>query len=142
MALTTLKRGRKPRNRNQIFELITLAQRIYLETGGADIDHQIKAAKRQLERCEHYANHPPLGEQAKALSLVNAALRELRTAEQMREKKLAECTKLVEEAQQSEIDAQDQASPKPTPAPDTPPPKPDQPAATASPEDRHDQSDS
>ena len=142
MALTTMTRGRKPRTRKQIFDVITVAQQLYLETGGADIDHQIKAAKRQLERCERYANHPPLGEQAKALNLVNAALRELRTVEQMREKKLAHCNKLIEEAQQAEIEQEPEPAKREAPGQNTPQ-HPPQPARTAqSPEKRHDQSGS
>ena len=97
MALTTLKSKRRPRTRNQIFDVITVAQRLYLETGGNDIDFNIEAARRQVARCERYAEHPPEGQHGRALGLLNTAIRELRTAEQMREKKLAACTRMIEE---------------------------------------------
>ena len=132
----------KPRSQQVINEIECSAHRIYLETGGEDIDFLVDAAKVTVEiarkRCAADQNE----DGQDPLKLVLSAIRELRLAEAMREKKLKLCHELVAEGKQAELEAAEievaagapQKHPQPPPSPQ-PPLEP----AIESPESRSDQ---
>ena len=153
MALTTLKSKRKPRSRKQVIDILCTAQRLYLESGGADIDFSIEAAKRQVARCERNAGHPPEGKSQSALSLVNTAMRHLTKLQEMRERKLRDCQATIAETSEAEENepATEEAAPT-EPAPEQPQPESHlravppaentDDADITTPEDQHDQTGS
>ena len=95
----------KPRCKAVMFETISSTQRVYQETGGADIDFAIEAARQAYEIALHRAKRyipPENGRGRDPLSEVNKAVRELRMLIQQREKKLAQCRRDIDETGEAE----------------------------------------
>jgi hypothetical protein len=117
-----LREERKAKDKDKMIEMITTAHRLYLETGGRDIDYGIAAAQRQIERCERYADHPPDGKTDVALRMLNAALRQLATFERMRIQKWGECEGKIDETMRAKEEAgEEQAELRPDSEPEKQP---------------------
>ncbi|MCA8915321.1 MAG: hypothetical protein KDB90_07905 [Planctomycetes bacterium] len=113
MSRRTNVRKLKPRNKAIMLETISSTQRIYQETGGADIDFAIEAARQAYEIALHRAKRyipPENGRRRDPLSEVNKAVRELRMLIQQREKKLAQCRRDIDET--GEADGQEHTEEK------------------------------
>ena len=137
-----VRKGRKPRNKHVMLHILTTAQSLYLETGGADIDFTVDAAKQVVDLCRERAAQPQPERGPDPVKMLQAAIRELRMAQQMREKKLNECRQIIAETSEA---AEQEAAPAKQPETHGTGPEPTAiPAGVApeTPETRHDQSNS
>ncbi|MCB9933333.1 MAG: hypothetical protein H6841_07925 [Planctomycetes bacterium] len=96
---------RKARSSSKLLEGLAIVQRLYLETGGDDIDFGIRSAKLMLqiyqEECE---GNPREGMEPVTHDQANRARQQLASFTRQRERKLAELKKLVDEGDQEEAD--------------------------------------
>ncbi|MCB9934935.1 MAG: hypothetical protein H6840_04500 [Planctomycetes bacterium] len=110
---------RKARSSSKLLEGLAIVQRLYLETGGDDIDFGIRSAKLMLqiyqEECE---GNPREGMEPVTHDQANRARQQLASFTRQRERKLAELQKLVEEGQQEEAERDADVPSAETPAED------------------------
>ncbi len=99
---------RKARSSGQIVEGIAIAQRMYLETGGEDIDFGIRSARLMLQLYqEQLESGPRPGVEPISHQLAVRTRQQLASFMRQRERKLADLQKRVDESQQAEADRAD-----------------------------------
>jgi hypothetical protein len=116
---------RNPRSRSSVISSICSAQRIYLETGGEDIDFGIRSARAMLkvyhEQCEGQA---PAGVEPVTHDQANRARAQLASLTRQRERKLEQIHAMVEEmyahADQFGAEQEQSADVSPEPVEDVP----------------------
>lgn len=99
---------RKARSSGQIVEGIAIAQRMYLETGGEDIDFGIRSARLMLQLYQKQLESGPRpGVEPISHQLAVRTRQQLASFMRQRERKLADLQKRVDESQQAEADRAD-----------------------------------
>ena len=94
---------RKARSSGQIVEGIAIAQRMYLETGGDDIDFGIRSARLMLKLYqEQLESGPRPGVEPISHQLAVRTRQQLASLMRLRERKLADLQQRVDESQQAE----------------------------------------
>ncbi|MCB9894714.1 MAG: hypothetical protein H6839_09705 [Planctomycetes bacterium] len=147
-------RNRKPRSRKLVFEALASSHRLYLETGGKEIDRAIESTQAThdlaLERAQRYIPRED-GRGRDPISEATKAARELRMLLQEREKKLAKCRADLDEMIEHDVEKQAAAEEGASPTEDVPVPEyfPEmkdepypEPIADETPETCHDQNSS
>lgn len=99
---------RKARSSGQIVEGIAIAQRMYLETGGEDIDFGIRSARLMLQLYQKQLESGPRpGVEPISHQLAVRTRQQLASLMRLRERKLADLQQRVDESQQAEADRAD-----------------------------------
>jgi hypothetical protein len=112
---------RKARSSGQIVEGIAIAQRMYLETGGEDIDFGIRSARLMLQLYqEQLESGPRPGVEPISHQLAVRTRQQLASLMRLRERKLADLQQRVDESQQAEADRADAERDADVPSAETP----------------------
>lgn len=115
-------RGRKdhrPRGQDRMWDEIAIAQRLYLETGGEDIDFGIRSARNMLETYDRQQESGAAGQGLITHAEANRARAQLANLTRQREQKLARCRADIDEMLDTDAKAKEETKPEPSTKPES-----------------------